>query len=405
MTFRVAISGLNAAQSELSATANNIANSSTTGFKSSRVQFSELYSAPTQGQGSVSLGSGVKVAGVSQQFNQGAVNFTDNGLDLAISGSGFFVLSSDGGRVYSRAGAFKVDRDGFVVNNGGQRLQVFPPTSGGGFNTGATSDLRLQSGESPPSATSRIGVNFNLPGNAAAPPSSPFNPADPETYSYSTAMTVYDSLGAAHTATVYFSKANTANSWEQRLYVDGNAVGTAQTLEYSNTGALVAPADGEVTFPAYTTQTGAAPLALTFDFSSSTQYGTAFSVSAIEQDGYTTGRLIGVETEVDGVVQARFTNGRSIALGKVALAQFASLDGLQQLSDTAWGETFASGPALMGEAGRAGSGAIQSGALEGSNVEVTEQLVNMITAQRNFQANAKMISTADAISQTIINIR
>jgi flagellar hook protein FlgE len=405
MTFRVAISGLNAAQSELSATANNIANSATTGFKASRVQFSELYSASAQGEGAFTVGSGVKVTGVSQQFNQGAINFTDNGLDLAISGSGFFVLGSDAGRVYSRAGAFKVDRDGFVVNNGGQRLQVFPPVSGGGFNTGATSDLRLASGESAPAATSRVGVSFNLPGNASVPPNSPFNPADPDTYNYSTAMTVYDSLGAAHTATVYFSKLAADNTWEQRLHIDGNAVGNAQTLEYSNTGALVSPANGEISFPAYTPQTGAAPMQLTYDFDASTQYGTSFSVSAVEQDGFTTGRLIGVETEVDGVVQARFTNGRSVALGKVALAQFASLDGLQQLADTAWGETFASGPALLGEAGRGGAGVVQSGALEGSNVEVTEQLVNMITAQRNFQANAKMISTADAISQTIINIR
>jgi flagellar hook protein FlgE len=405
MTFRVAISGLSAAQAELSTTANNIANSSTTGFKASRVQFGELYSASAQGEGAFAVGSGVKVTGVSQQFNQGAINFTDNGLDLAISGSGFFVLGSDSGRVYSRAGSFKVDRDGYVVNNGGLRLQVFPPVSGGGFNTGATADLRLQSGESAPAATNRVGVTFNLPGNASGPPSTPFDPANPDTYNYSTAMTVYDSLGAAHTATVYFSKLAADNTWEQRLYIDGNAIGDAQTLEYSNTGALVAPANGEVTFPEYTTQTGAAPLQLDFDFRASTQYGTAFSVSAVEQDGYTTGRLIGVETQVDGVVQARFTNGRSVALGKVALAQFASLDGLQQMADTTWSESFASGPALLGEAGSGGAGVIQSGALESANVEVTEQLVNMITAQRNFQANAKMISTADAISQTVINIR
>lgn len=405
MTFRVAISGLNAAQSELAVTANNIANSSTAGFKGSRVQFAELYSASAQGSGSFATGSGVKIAGVGQQFTQGAINFTDNGLDLAISGKGFFVMGEGGARTFTRAGAFSVDRDGYVVNAGAQRLQVFPPLAGGGFNTGATTDLRLTSGESAPSATGRVEMTLNLPGNAAVPTKTPFDAADPDTYSYSTAMTVYDSLGAAHTATVYFSKTAAENTWEQRLYIDGDAVGAAQTLEYSNTGALVSPPGGEITFPAYAPATGAAPISLTYDLGTSTQYGAAFSVSAIDQDGYTTGRLIGVETGADGVVQARFTNGRSVALGQIAIAQFASVDGLQPLADTTWGETFASGPALLGAAGSGGVGAVQSGALEGSNVDVTQQLVNMITAQRNFQANAKMISTADTISQTIINIR
>jgi flagellar hook protein FlgE len=402
MTFRVAISGLNAAQSELAATANNIANSSTSGFKSSRVQFAELYSGSG---GQASVGSGVKVAGISQQFSQGAINFTDNGLDLAISGKGFFVVGDAESRAYTRAGAFKVDRNGFVVNAAEQRLQVFPPRVEGGFNTSTTADLRLTSGESAPAATGRVDMTFNLPGNASVPSKTPFDPADAGTYSHSTAMTVYDSLGAAHTATVYLSKTATDNTWEKRLYVDGNAVGTVQTLEYSVNGTLVTPAAGELTYPAYTPTTGAAPITLTYDVGSSTQYGNAFSVSAVNQDGYTTGRLVGVETDADGVVQARFTNGRSVALGQIAIAQFASVDGLQTLGDTAWGETFASGSALLSAAGTGGMGSIQSGALEGSNVDVTQQLVNMITAQRNFQANAKMISTADALSQTIINIR
>jgi flagellar hook protein FlgE len=218
-------------------------------------------------------------------------------------------------------------------------------------------------------------------------------------------MTVYDSLGAAHTATVYLSKTATDNTWQQRLYVDGNAVGAVQTLEYSNVGTLITPATGEITYPPYTPTTGAAPLTLTYDVGTSTQYGNAFSVSGINQDGYTTGRLIGVETNAEGVVQARFTNGRSVPLGQIAIAQFASVDGLQTLGDTSWGETFASGPALLSSAGNGGMGSIQAGALEGSNVDVTQQLVNMITAQRNFQANAKMISTSDNLSQTIINIR
>jgi flagellar hook protein FlgE len=405
MTFRVAISGLNAAQSELAVTANNVANSSTTGFKGSRVQFAELYSASAQGGGSFAVGNGVRISGVSQQFTQGAINFTDSGLDMAISGKGFFTLAVGGARSYTRSGSFAVDRDGYVVNDSAQRLQVFPPLAGGGYNTGATVDLRLTSGESAPSATGRVQMTMTLPGNGQVPTKSPFDATDPGTYNYSSAVTVYDSLGAAHTASVYFTKLPADNTWEQRLHIDGEAVGTPQTLVYSNTGSIVTPADGVVSFPPHDPATGAAPLELTYDFGSTTQYGAAFSVSAVDQDGFTTGRLIGVETGPDGVVQARYTNGRSVGLGQIAIAQFVSVDGLQPLGDTTWGESLASGPALLGAAGTAGLGAVQSGALEGSNVDVTQQLVNMITAQRNFQANAKMISTADAISQTIINIR
>lgn len=405
MSFRVAISGLNSAQTDLSVTANNIANSSTTGFKQSRAQFAELFSVSSTGVSSLASGNGVRVTDVAQQFTQGNIDFTDNSLDLAISGNGFFVLSDNGATAYTRAGAFRVDRSGYVVNAANQRLQVFPPNPLGGFNTGALTDLQLTSGESPPAATNQVRVVANLPGDASAPVVTPFDANDPDSYTNSTAMTVYDSLGGAHTATFYFSKTENANQWEQRLFVDGHAVGDPQSLEYSASGALVSPANGDVGFPSYDLGNGALPLTITADFGASTQYGGAFSVSAITQDGYSTGRLIGIDTESTGVVQARFTNGRSIPLGMVALAQFPNPNGLQQLGDTTWAETFSSGQSLRGAAGSAGLGLIQSGALEASNVDVTEQLVGMITAQRNFQANAKMISTVDAITQSIINIR
>jgi flagellar hook protein FlgE len=178
-----------------------------------------------------------------------------------------------------------------------------------------------------------------------------------------------------------------------------------QALAYSNAGALTTPASGQVTYPAYTPATGAAPLNLTFNLRSSTQYGSTFGVNSVTQDGFTTGRLIGIDIDSSGIVQARYTNGRSLPLGQVALANFANPQGLQQLGDTNWAETFGSGQALRGQAGSSSFGLVQSGALEASNVDITEQLVNMITAQRNFQANAQMISTSDAITQTIINIR
>ncbi len=405
MPFRLALSGLNAAQADLTVTANNIANTATAGFKGSRAEFAELFSVSPQGVSSNAIGNGVRVSNVAQQFTQGNIDFTDNSLDLALSGQGFFILNDGGAMAYTRAGAFQVDSQGYIVNARQQRLQVYPPGTNGQFNTGALSDIQLVTSESAPSATTNVDVTLNLPANAAQPTVAVFDPANVNSYNSATSLTTYDSLGAAHTATMYFTKTANPNEWTTQLFVDGTAVGTAQTLEYDNTGALIDPADGTITFPAYTPATGAADMNMTFNFSTTTQYGGTFNVNAITQDGFTTGRLIGIDIDSTGVVQARFTNGRSLALGQVALANFSNPQGLQQLGDTNWAETFGSGQALRGQAGNSGFGLVQAGALEASNVDITEQLVNMITAQRNFQANAQMISTADAIQQTIINIR
>jgi len=405
MTFRLALSGLNAAQADLTVTANNIANTATNGFKGSRAEFAELFSVSPQGVSSNAIGNGVRVSNVAQQFTQGNIDFTDNSLDLALSGQGFFILNDGGALAYTRAGAFQVDNQGYVVNARQQRLQVYPPSADGQFNTGALTDIQLVTSESAPAATANVDVTLNLPANAAQPTVATFDPANVNSYNNATSLTTYDSLGAAHTATMYFVKTANPNEWTTQLYVDGNAVGAAQTLEYDNTGALIDPASGQITFPAYTPATGAADMNMTFNFADTTQYGGNFTVNAITQDGYTTGRLIGMDIDSTGVVQARFTNGRSLALGQVALANFSNPQGLQQLGDTNWAETFGSGQALRGQAGNSGFGLIQSGALEASNVDITAQLVNMITAQRNFQANAQMISTQDSITQTIINIR
>jgi flagellar hook protein FlgE len=248
-------------------------------------------------------------------------------------------------------------------------------------------------------------MQMNLPASATAPAASPFNPADSATFNRATSLTIYDSLGAAHTATSYFVKGATAGTWTSHLTIDGAVVGSGQTLQFSNTGQLTSPANGITTYGAYVPATGAANLNVNVNFFGSTQYGSNFTVSSINQDGYTTGRLVGMDIDKSGVVQARFTNGRSLTMGQVAMANFANTGGLQPLTDTNWAETFASGQALRGQAGNSGFGVIQSGALEASNVDITTQLVNMITAQRNFQANAQMISTADQITQTIINIR
>jgi flagellar hook protein FlgE len=405
MSFGIALSGIHAAQSDLNVTANNIANAETVGFKQSRTQFAELFAVSSQGVSSTQTGNGVKVASVAQQFSQGNVAATDSSLDLAISGQGFFTLRDNGATAYTRAGSFTTDKNGFVVNTEGQRLQVYQPTAFGTFNTTTPADLQLVASDSAPQATGNVTVVYNLPANAAVPVTAVFDPAVPSSFSHSTSLTMYDSLGAAHTASVYFVKAAAANTWDSRLYVDGTAVGPAQPLVYSNTGSLTTPANGMITFPAYTPTTGAAAMNVTFDFSQATQYGATFGVTSVQQDGFTTGRLIGINVDPTGVVQARFTNGRSLPLGQIAVANFANPQGLQPLGNTNWAETFGSGQPLNGQAGNSGFGLIQSGSLEQSNVDITAQLVNMITAQRNFQANAQMISTENQISQTLINIR
>jgi flagellar hook protein FlgE len=405
MSFGIALSGISAAQADLNVTANNIANSSTTGFKQSRSEFSELFAVSAQGVSKAQAGAGVKVADVARQFTQGNIEATNNSLDLALSGQGFFILSDAGASAYTRSGAFQTDNTGYVVNSAGQRLQVYSPTTTGTFNTTSLSDLRLVSGDSAPQATTSANVNFNLPSNATVPTVATFDPANNNSYNNSTSLTVYDSLGAAHTASLYFVKTAVANTWDTHTYIDGTAVGPAATLQYTNTGALAVPANGKITLPTYTPATGAAGMDLTVDYGSSTQYGDTFGVTAVSQDGFTTGRLIGINVDATGVVQARFTNGRSVSLGQVAIANFANPQGLQPLGNTNWSETFGSGQALHGQAGNSGFGLIQSGSLEQSNVDITAQLVHMIIAQRNFQANAQVISTENQITQTIINIR
>jgi len=405
MPFRIALSGLNAASADLGVTANNIANVNTTGFKGSRAEFAEVFAVGTQSTGSSAVGSGVGLSNISQQFAQGNVDFTDNALDLAIGGEGFFVLSDNGSRVYTRAGNFSVDNNGFVVNPAGKRLQAYPPSGDGNFNTGSLNDVQLSTGANPPQSTTSIDYGVNLPADAEVPAITPFDPADPNTFNHTTSVTIYDSLGTAHTGTLFFIKDAATNTWNTQFTVDGNVVGAGDQLVFGDDGQLQSPVGGVINLPAYAPGNGAADITMSLNLEGATQFGSNFGVNSLSQDGFATGRLTGIEVTSEGILFARFTNGQSTELGKIALADFANAGGLQQLEDTSWGESFTSGDARLGEAGTSSFGLIQSGALEASNVDLTEQLVNMITAQRNFQANSQMISTADTVTQTVINIR
>ena len=405
MSFRISISGMNAASQDLNITSNNIANVNTTGFKQSRAEFGDLFAVSAYGLSNVATGAGTRLQAVAQQFSQGNIDFTGRALDMAISGQGFFTLSNNGAMVYSRAGNFGADREGYVVNPAGHRLQVFLPNVAGGFDTGRMGDLQLPTGDAPPAATANVTVETNLPADSAQPAVAPFDPLDPNSYNHTTSVTIYDSLGATHSQSLYFVKTANPNEWQLYTLVDGNAVGGPQTVQYSDTGALTSPSPGQITLPAYATTNGSAPLNIQLDLGRSTQYGNTFGVLGLTQDGHTTGRLTGIETSAEGIISARYTNGVVQPLGQVAMTNFVNPQGLQSLGDNVWAETYNSGEPRRGQPSTADFGMIQGGGLEASNVDLTEQLVNMITAQRNFQANAQMIQTQDQITQTVINIR
>ncbi len=648
MAFNTALSGLQAASGDLNVIGNNVANASTVGFKESRAEFADVYA--STGGGGTSIGSGVILSSVTQQFSQGQIAFTNNNLDLAVNGDGFYILSKNGEITYSRAGSFGVDKDGYVTNSLDQRLRGFLADSSGNI-TGAQGDLQISTANLSPQATSDVNFTVNLDASAT-PPTSPFNtgftpanPPDPSSYNTTTSSTIYDSLGNSHIMTSYFVKVPAENQWQVFIGVDGadvtptaatppvgappvsyspNEVAAPFTLVFDNNGNLVpnnpaAPpvyygpgpvtsstpalgasgslnpielneltingvpivateatsdifsttdrrasavaiadainqnsnlhgvtatanpttvnlgiptlgnldagdftingtpisgavandaallnlintetpvtgvvatqpggagtaitltaADGRniqlqtdgaqangaqfanfdlnsgaldqvqrATFSLSTTnnkgitiggtaptgvgliagaQAGviqsssdvisipdwipgagaASPQVFDLNFGSSTQFGAPFSVTALSQDGYSTGRLSGADVDPSGTIFARYSNGQSLALGQVALANFGNVQGLSPQGDSAWAETFASGPALIGAPGTADLGVIQSGALEESNVALTDELVALIVAQRNFQANAQTIRTSDAVTQSIINIR
>ncbi|MDH5392164.1 MAG: flagellar hook protein FlgE [Gammaproteobacteria bacterium] len=521
MSFNISLSGLNAASSELSVTSNNIANVGTTGFKGSRAEFVDIFATSTLGNADNAIGSGVLLSSVTQQFAQGNLEFTQNSLDLAISGEGFFILSPEitagqaSASLFTRAGAFQLNADGYIVNSNGDSLQAYPvDTDGNPLTTSINSTVSLQvpDGVSTPQPTTTVNLNMNLPsdintilpnfyitdepfavasGAAAALTADPFplddpaaaaasaaadaiaaigpgadtdviaaitnaanntaalyaltpapdplavtqaiadvanavalsvqefDPTDPNQYNYSTSVTVYDSQGSTHIARSYFIQTDDINNtWEVRTTLDGvlltSTAGT-EILDFDQNGNLDltnSTTNGEIVYDSYDLSliNGSAPLDLTFDFginnSASTQqvFG-PFGVANVEQDGFSTGQLVGLDIGSDGVVRANFSNGRQQALGQIAIAAFDNPQGLTQNGNTTWTENNDSGLANTGQAGTGTYGLIYNGALEQSNVDLTAQLVKLITAQRNFQANSKAIETANTVTQSIINIR
>ncbi len=421
MAFDTAISGINAATADLNVISNNIANASTVGFKSSRAEFADVYASSLLGAGSNAVGKGVSLVNVSQEFGQGNISFTNNALDLAINGGGFFQLSQGGALEYSRAGAFQIDSDGYVVSNQGARLQGFQ-VSNTGEVTGQVGDIRIDTSLIDPNPTGSVSVSSNLDSRETAPNvpfggpfdafATPPTAPDPDSYNATTSTTIYDGLGNPHVLSLYYVKTANPNEWEVHSLVDGVSTSGPDTLTFQSNGQFdpsTLPVELSVTgwqpLKGDGSPTGAAAQDFNISLSDTTQFGVAFAVDSIVQDGFGPGQLRGLDIDESGVVFARFTNGESRGLSQIALANFNNVNGLQPTGDTNWVETFSSGSANVGAAGTSGLGVVQSAALEESNVEITSQLVDLIVAQRNFQANAQVIQSEDAITQTVINLR
>ena len=401
MALNTALTGINAAQSDLNVIANNIANANTTGFKGSRAEFADVFAVTGLNLNSTATGSGARLQDVAQQFAQGDIETTNNSLDMAISGNGFFVVNDGSGVQYTRAGDFKKSPDDYVQTNSGARLQVYPPNGLGGFDTSTLTDLKLLSSQSNATATTQVTMNSNLPASAAVPATA-FSTTDATSFNAATPVTVYDSQGGSHQATVYYVKTAT-NAWDAHLYVDGNNAGT-QALTFDTSGNLATPVGGNLAFNPINLGNGANPLTLSVNVTNTTQFGTDYSAGAINQNGFEAGTLSNIDIDSKGVVTAYYSNNQSTQLGQIAIANFSNVQGLRQVGGTTWAASGDSGSAVMGAAGTGTFGDLQSGALESSNTaDTTAQLVNMIKAQRNYQANAQVLTTDNTLATSLFN--
>lgn len=407
MSFQQGLSGLNAATKSLEVIGNNVSNANTVGFKQSRAQFADVFANSLTGSGTSQIGIGTKISTVAQQFTQGNITSSNNSLDIAINGGGFFRLNNNGALTYTRNGQFQLDKEGYIVDANAKKLTGYSVNASGVLNTGAPTDLQISTADLRPQPSTEVVGLINLDSRNGTLTTAGFDPDDPTTYHNSTAVTVYDSLGNAHTMQSFFVK-TAPGVWNVFNTVDGTSTTTLPastavlTFGSSGTTPTSVPASPTVNF---TPTTGGGAVSIALDYSGSTQFGSSFSVNSLTQDGYTSGRLAGFSTGADGTIIGRYTNGQSATLGQVVLASFVNPNGLQALGDNAWAESSTSGPPLVGAPNTGVLGVLQSAAVEDSNVDLTAELVNMITAQRVYQANAQTIKTQDQVLQTLVNLR
>lgn len=419
MSFQQGLSGLNATSKNLEIIGNNIANANTYGTKVSRGEFADVYAASLNGAGTNNVGIGTRLATVAQQFTQGGITTTDNPMDLAINGAGFFQVSDgQSPTTFTRNGQFKVDRDGYIVNNTAQRLMGYAADAQGVIQPGQAVALQLPTGGVAPATTTSINIEMNLDSRKAVtvPASGSIDFNDATTYNNATSLTTYDLQGQQVALTYFFQKAAT-DTWNVYATANGNPVLDAggglspiTTITFAADGSAPTAPSGPVTFdiPSTTNSTGGTTLPITgvqLNLARATQFGSAFGVTDMRQDGYSAGLLTGIAVEANGIITARYSNGQSRPAGQIEVATFRNPQGLQPIGDNAWARTFASGDPVTGVPGDGSLGVLQSGALEESNIDLTGELVNMITAQRIYQANAQTIKTQDQVLQTLVNLR
>jgi len=429
MSFYTSLSGLKAAQTDLSVISNNVANVGALGFKKSRTEFGDVMSTSPYSSGATA-GQGTQLKSITQQFTQGGTQTSDRALDVQINGQGFFVtkegLNGNGQVSYTRAGSFGIDNDRYVTDSRGAYVQVLPVDEQGNVvstDSATTVNLKVPSeAEGTAKATTSLALALNMP-TTAAPITGTFDRADPNTYNFSTSTTIMDDKGAPFQATTYYTRTTAASAtagdmsatWQARTYIGDSPVGngaatpptTPVTLTFNAAGVMTAPT--AVTTPGKTNLTGAdgkpTSITTTIDYAASKASNAAFALRTFKQDGFASGQLSAVSVGKDGMVSASYSNGTTKMLGKLAVATFNSPEELRQTGGAAWIESQNSGTAQFGQANSGGLGAIQSGALEQSNVDITDELVALITAQRNFQANAKAIDTASQMTQIAVNLR
>jgi flagellar hook protein FlgE len=403
MSFQHGLSGLSAAARNLDVIGNNVANANTVGAKSSRVEFADMYANSLTGLSAATTGIGVAVSSVAQQFTQGDIVSTQNPLDMAINGRGFFRTSLDGATQYTRNGQFRMDKDGYIVTAQGARLTGYSVDVAGVTSNGTPTELKISTADISPKPTALARAQLNLDARDTAI-TVPFDSSDPKTYHSAMSMSVYDSLGRDHQVTMFYRK-TAGNTWEARAQADGvDVAGVAATLTFNSSGAMTSPTGAfNLTIPVGADAGGTMTFGV--NLTSATQFGASFATTEITQDGFGTGRLSGFTADDSGVLIGRYSNGQTRPQGQIVLANFVNPQGLVPLGNNAWVEGAGAGQPTLGAPGSGILGSLEAGAVENSNVDLTSELVAMITAQRVYQANAQTIKTHDQLLQTIVNLR
>ncbi|MCP3712558.1 flagellar hook protein FlgE [Paraburkholderia sp. CNPSo 3274] len=410
MGYQQGLSGLAASSNDLDVIGNNIANANTVGFKQSTAQFADVYANTIATSVGNQIGLGASLSTVQQDFSQGTINTTGQALNVAINGNGFYQMSNNGTITYSRNGVFQLDKNGYITDASGNDLMGYAASSTGVINTAQTVPLKVPTTNIAPVATQNVTAQLNLNAQATAPTDATFSPTDSNSYSYSTSITGYDSLGGTQTINLYFVQSATGSA---EVYAVNNGTTTdLGKMSFDSSGALSGTTDpaGAATaalgqFQLTVTPTdGASAQTVNLNFTGTTQYGSKSGVNNLAQDGYASGTLANFSIGADGTITGNYSNGQTMSLGQIVLANFNNPNGLLNLGGNQFQVTSASGVAQISTPGSTNHGTLTGGALEGSNVDLTNQLVDLITAQRNYQANAQTIKTQQTVDQTLLQM-